>query len=228
MLHSWSHSTPLAPGQSKFRTQVWDLGSPLRVPRRLHAGLICPVDQLPIDLGADRRFNDGVVNIAQNARLCAEFNPICRVDVAFDDAVQDDIGREDRAFHAAVLAHRQEGALVRVALDVAVDIAVQMQAAGEFDIAVDSSLGADQGVDTRVLTLFLFEHLRHPCPEDCRLPRFPPTFLAPSKRTPDENCGSSLCLCRCESRPRRASARTPAAIVWVRRNPESSGRSMPG
>src|ERR1700676_5029809 len=228
MLHSWSHSTPLAPGQSKFRTQVWDLGSPLRVPRRLHAGLICPVDQLPIDLGADRRFNDGVVNIAQNARLCAEFNPICRVDVAFDDAVQDDIGREDRAFHAAVLAHRQEGALVRVALDVAVDIAVQMQAAGEFDIAVDSSLWANQSADVRIFTLFRLEHLLHPWSTYCRLPRFRPTFPAPSKRMPVENCDWDLGLCRCESRPRRASVRTPAASARIRHSPESNGRSMPG
>src|SRR5579859_842566 len=104
MLHSWSHSTPLAPGQSKFRTQVWDLGSPVRVPGRFHARPICPVDQLPIDLGAYRSFNDGVVNITQNARLGAEFDSIGRVDVAFDDAVQDDIGRDDRTLHTAVLA----------------------------------------------------------------------------------------------------------------------------
>src|ERR1700686_92390 len=100
--------------------KVPDLSLGLRftrpVPRRLHACPICPMDQLPIDLGADRSFNDGVVNIAKNARLGAEFDPIGRVDVAFDDAVQDDIGRDDRALHAAVLAHRQEGALVRVTL----------------------------------------------------------------------------------------------------------------
>ena len=131
-------------------------------------GRIRPMDQLTIDLGAYRRFNDGVVNIAQNARLGAQFDPLAGVDVAFDDAVQDDIGRDHRAFHAAVLAHRQASALVRVALDVTVDIAVEMQAAGEFDIAVDSSLGADQGLDIRVLTLFLFEHLRHPWPKDWR------------------------------------------------------------
>ena len=127
-----------------------------------------PMDQLTIDLGAHRSFNDGVVHIAQNARLGAEFDPIACVDVALDDAVQDDIGRDNRAFHAAVLADRQKGALIRVALDVAVDIAVEMQAAGEVDSTIDSSLGPDQGVDTRVLTLFLFEHLRHPWPKDCR------------------------------------------------------------
>src|SRR5258708_3228555 len=164
-------------GRRPIKVPDFSLGpaSPVRVPRRLHVGPICPMDQLPIDLGANGSFNDGVVNIAQNARLGAEFNPMGRVDVAFD-----------------------------------------------------SGLGADQGVDARVLTLFLFEHLPHPWPKHCRLPRFPPTFPAPSKRRPDENCGSSLCLCCCESRPRRASARTPAAIVWVRHNPESSGRSMPG
>jgi len=66
---------PAGPWPIKVPDTVWDLGSPVRVPRRLRAGRIRPVDQLPIDLGADRSFNDGVVNIAQNARLGAEFDP---------------------------------------------------------------------------------------------------------------------------------------------------------
>ena len=33
------------------------------------------------------------------------------------------------------------------ARDVAVDVAVEMQSAGEFDVAVDPRLGADQGLD---------------------------------------------------------------------------------
>src|SRR6266403_4451038 len=62
---------PAGPRPIKVPDFSWDLGSPVRVPRRLHIGPICPMDQLSIDLGADGRFNDGVVNIAQNARLGA-------------------------------------------------------------------------------------------------------------------------------------------------------------
>src|SRR5258708_19177053 len=222
MYHSSPHSSPPAAGRSKFLT-LFGTGF-------THGGSrIGPMDQFPIDLGANRSFNDGVLNIAQNARLCSEFHPIAGLDVAFDDAVQDDVGRCDRALYAAMLAHGQEGALFRVAPDVAVHMAIDMQAAGEFDVAIDSGLRANQGVDGRVFTLAftLFEHLPHPWP-DCRLPRFPPTSPAPSKRRPAENCGSRLCRGCCESPPRRAWARTPAAVVRVRRNPESNGRSMPG
>src|SRR5580658_10592113 len=151
-----------------------------------------------------------------------------RLDVALHDAVQDDTGREHRPFYATLLAHRQKSVRCRLARDIAVDMAVEVQAAGEFDIAIDARLGTDQGVNFRVLTLFPFEHLHHPCPEDWRRPRFRSTFPAPSKRRPVENCGWRPCLCRCESRRPHASARTPAAIVWVHRNPESSGRSMSG
>jgi len=48
---------PAGPWPIKVPDTVWDLGSPVRVPGRLRAGRIRPVDQLPIDLGADRSFH---------------------------------------------------------------------------------------------------------------------------------------------------------------------------
>src|SRR5579863_5351282 len=105
-----------------------------------------------------------------------------------------------------------------------------MQPAGEFNVAVDACFGTDQGVDLRILILILipFEHLRHPWQRDWGWLRFRPTCPAPSTRRPVENCGWHLYPCRYESPLRPASVRIPAAVVRVRRNPESNGRSMPG
>ena len=49
------------------------------------------MDQFPINLGADGRFNGGVVNIAENPRFCAQFDAVAGLDIAFDDAVEDDV-----------------------------------------------------------------------------------------------------------------------------------------
>src|ERR1700736_1494429 len=62
--------------------------------------------------------------IVSDVALMLAFYLRARGDLALNDAVQNDIGRNNRAFHAAMLPHGQEGALIRVALDVAVDIAV--------------------------------------------------------------------------------------------------------
>ena len=70
---------------------------------RLAGARICSVNQLPIDLGAYRRFNDGVVNIAENTRFRAQFDPIAGLDVAFDDAVEDDAGGDHRPLDAALI-----------------------------------------------------------------------------------------------------------------------------
>src|SRR6202789_297489 len=200
-MHSYYYSTPQKPGQSKFRTLFgtgFTAGGPRNRPSgRLigAAGLrIRPMNQFPIDLGAHGRFNDRIVNIAQNACFRAQLEPIAGFDVALDSAIEHDIGPDDRPFSAALLAHRHKGARVGLRPDVAVDVAVHMQAADEFDVAVDTRLGADQGVDFRVLTLFLFEHWHHPCAELRRPLRFRSTFPAPSKRRPAESYDSHLCL----------------------------------
>ena len=67
------------------------------------------MDQFPINLGAHGGFNGRVVNIAQNARFCAQFDAVAGFDIAFHDAVEHDIGDDHRALDAALLAHRQRG-----------------------------------------------------------------------------------------------------------------------
>ena len=124
-------------------------------------GRFHPVYQLTVNLGSHRRFNDAVVHIAQNPRLGAKFNPIAGFDVALDDAVENDAGRNHRTFDAALLAHRQKGGRVGISHDIAIDMPVDMQATGKFDVAVDPGFGPDQGGDARAVTRFPFEHL-HP------------------------------------------------------------------
>src|SRR6185312_1095538 len=99
----------------------------------------------------------------------------------------------------ALLANRQKRLRSRRAFDVAADVAVEVQDAREFDIAVDPGHGADQGVDFGGIIPFRFEHLSHPWPRVCRPPPFPATFPGPSRRRPVENCVWDLCPWQRES-----------------------------
>src|SRR5271156_5062304 len=107
------------------------------------------MNQFSIDLGAHGSFNDGVVNIAQNACFGAQLDSIAPLDVTLDEAVEEDVERNDRRLVAALLAHRKKSARLGLRPDVAVDVPVHMQAAGEFDVAVDTGICTDQGIDLR-------------------------------------------------------------------------------
>src|SRR5450432_3039631 len=126
-----------------------------------------PMDQFPIYLGANGRFNGPVVNAAKNPRFRPHLNAIAGFDIALDDAVQGDVRDDHRSLDASLLAHRQRGAALRFALYIAVDVAVEMKSADELDVPVDPGLRADQCVDFCFLTRLRFEHLPHLCPE-CR------------------------------------------------------------
>src|SRR5208282_1491624 len=65
------------------------------------------VQQFSVDLGADRGFDDRVVDIAEHTRFRAQLDALGRFDVALDDAVEHDAGNHDRALDAAVLADRE-------------------------------------------------------------------------------------------------------------------------
>src|SRR5580658_6079674 len=180
------------------------------------------MDQLTCDLGAHGGFKGVVVNISQHASLGAQFDPAARLDVAFHDAVQNDVRRHHRTLDTTLFAHRQYRAAIQLADEVAVDVAIEMKAAGKLDVAVDARLGAYQGVDLAAIR-FPLEHPHHPWPHS---PRFQPTSPVPSRRMPAARCGR--CPCRYGSRLPPASARNRAATRSARRIPESNGRSMPG
>src|ERR1700730_3210104 len=76
-----------ASGQSKLRLAR---GTSIT----LAAPEVRPVDHLPVNLGADRGFNDRVPHISQHARLFAQLDPFSGVDIALDDAVEDDVGHD--------------------------------------------------------------------------------------------------------------------------------------
>ena len=94
----------------KVTNPLCDLGSPVAGRIARPGPRLRSVDQFPINLGAHGGFNGRVVNTAENARFRTQFDPIAGLDVAFDDAVQHDIGDDHRALDAALLAHRQQGA----------------------------------------------------------------------------------------------------------------------
>jgi len=102
------------------------------------------MDQFPIDLGAHGGFNGRVVNTAENTGFWPHLDAIAGLDIAFYDAVQDDIGDHHRTLDASLFAHRERRAAARLALYIAVDVAVEMKSADELNIAVDPGLRADQ------------------------------------------------------------------------------------
>src|SRR5450631_3808439 len=146
------------------------------------------MNQFPTNLGAYGSFNGCVVNTAENPRFWPEFDAVAGLDVALNQAIQYDVGDDDGALDRTLLAHRQRGATAEFAFDVAVDVAVEVKPADEFDIAVDAGLGANQRVDFCFFTRFRFEHLLHLCREYRRSPRFPPTFPVLSTQRLAVNC----------------------------------------
>src|ERR1700689_2854514 len=151
-----------------------------------------PVVQFPIYLGADRGFNDAVVHAAEHPRLGSQLDAIRRVDIAVHRAVHQYAGGEPRALDAAALADRQDRVALQLTLHIAVDVTVEMQSARKFDVAVNARLGADPRVDLDVFTRFPFEHRIFPWMPR-RSPRFRPTCLELSIRTPAGTHASSLC-----------------------------------
>src|SRR5262245_40367891 len=84
----------------------------LRPARALRGSVLALVNQLTVNLRADRHFNELVLHIADHARLGAELDAFRRADVALDRAVEHDMGDHDRTFNAASLADADDGPLV--------------------------------------------------------------------------------------------------------------------
>src|SRR5258708_2101747 len=205
-------------GQSKLRpvfgTCVRSAGGRIARP----GPRLSPMNQFPIYLGANGRFNGRVVNAAENPRFGPHLDAVAGFDIALDDAVQDNVRDDHRSLDASLLAHRQGAACF--AFHIAVDVAVEMESADELDVAVDPGLRADQRVDFCFLIRFRFEHLPHLCPECRRSPRFQPTCPEPSTRTPAGNYDWRRGRCVSQCPP--ASVRSPWAARRARCIPEST------
>jgi hypothetical protein len=64
------------------------------------------------------------------------------------------MGDYDRSFNAPTLADTEHGPVVLGGTDVAFDISVDVKAARELDVAMDSRFGPDQGTDGRLTSTF--------------------------------------------------------------------------
>src|SRR5690349_21171062 len=106
-------------------------------------------NQLPGYDGARRHFNDPVVHIAVDPGLAAQDQALAGVHVAVHGAVHDDAGHFDGTLDEAAFAHRQGAAVLRAAAHVAVHPAVEVQAAGELQVTVESGRLAQKRVDAR-------------------------------------------------------------------------------
>src|SRR6185295_17941298 len=100
-------------------------GLDLRAAGRLARGAtLALMDQLAVDLGADRHLDQLVLYVTNDPSLRPEFDALCSPNVAFDGAVQHDMRHHDRAFDAATLADAEHGALVLRSSDIPFDVTV--------------------------------------------------------------------------------------------------------
>src|SRR5690606_1171048 len=118
------------------------------------------VDQLAVDLRADGHLDQLVLHVTYDLGPRTEFDPLGRLDVALDRAVQPHMGRGDDPFDAASLADRKQAALLVRGDHVAAHVAVDMQPALELDVALDPRVRADQRTDRRLPALFSSKHRR--------------------------------------------------------------------
>src|SRR5690606_18688941 len=85
------------------------------------------VDQLTVDLGSDGHLDQLLLHVAYYLGPRAEFDPLGRLDVALDRAVQPHVRRGDDPFDAAALADRQQATLLVRGNHVAPDVTVDVQ-----------------------------------------------------------------------------------------------------
>ena len=67
--------------------------------------------------------------------------------VALDGAIHNDVRNRHVAEHHGVFTQHQRAVAVALGGDVALDLAIDTQAAGKRDVALDVGFDADQGID---------------------------------------------------------------------------------
>src|SRR5688572_8057276 len=104
-------------------------------------------NQFPRYDGAWRHFNDAVINVAVDPGLFTQNQSLACVHVAVDSAIHHDAGDFHAAFDEAALADRQGPAIGGGTAHVAVHTAIQVQATGKIQIAIQRRRPAQQRVD---------------------------------------------------------------------------------
>src|SRR5690606_25578757 len=174
--------------------------------------MLALVDQLTVDLGADRHLDQLVLDVSYDPGPRAEFDPLRRFDVALHGAVQPHVRRRDDPFDAAALADRQHGPVLVDGHDVAADVPVDVQTALELDVALDARARADQRAGGRAPALLSSEH-RRSLPDGRRVRPPSRTYASWARRA------ARSAAPRSRSRP----ARNRPATRALARAPGSSG-----
>src|SRR3569623_599859 len=102
--------------------------------------------QLPVHRSATFHFEYAVVDVAYHARLCRQGDLALRMHIADHLAIQHNIGDANVAFNSAGLTHRQRGCLVARGINLALDLAVNMQTTAEPHVTENFRLTTNQGV----------------------------------------------------------------------------------
>src|SRR5512138_1048897 len=116
------------------------------------------VNELAVDLRSHLHFDQRVIHVARDARGGAELDAVVGEDVALHGAVQHYVRHGDRAFDDTAVADAQRRAGVRRGIDVALDVTVDVKAAGELHVADDAGGRTDERVDALKFGLTVFEH----------------------------------------------------------------------
>src|SRR6516162_2783804 len=106
--------------------------------------------QFTDDLGAERHFNDAVVDVAFHPRGRTEHHAFDGVDVTMDAAIQHHVRHLHRALDGATFAHRQRRVARLIRTYRTDDATIEMQATLELDIAMHSGGLSDQRIDARL------------------------------------------------------------------------------
>ena len=116
--------------------------------------------QSAIDLGADRHFNQVIVNAALDSGFRRQFNARRPEHIADDLTIEHHIGHLDFALDTPEFTQDQERGAAFFSDHVTVDLAIDVQAAGKHQITVDLGTLPDQCVDTSCTkAFFLAKHL---------------------------------------------------------------------
>jgi hypothetical protein len=115
-----------------------------------HPRALAFVNQLAIDLGADRHFDQFVLNVTDDPSLWPKLDALRSAHVTLNGAVQQDVWHHDRALDTASLTDAEHGALVFGGLHVTFYVAIHVKPAGELDVAVDPRISPYQCADRRL------------------------------------------------------------------------------
>jgi len=115
------------------------------------------VNQLAVDLGAYRHFDQFVLHVTDNSGFWSELDPFSRKNVTVNGSVEEDMGRDDGSFNGTALTDAQHGVLVVDCPDIALYSPIDEETAAKLDVSIDPGVRAHQCV-YRSLFTFSTEH----------------------------------------------------------------------